>query len=118
MRCANCDKEIRPEDKECPNCRRLQGEVKVLTPEERENFQGITLGDAPAQEGNYQYENHGPNQRMYVRHVTFGSGKSGFWTKLIIAAVLGVLIFVFLPLALFFILAVSLIWTIFRLLAR
>jgi hypothetical protein len=118
MLCANCAKEIGPEEKECPNCGQPQGEVKVLTPEERENFQGITLGDAPEKEGSYQYESRGPGHRIYVRQVSFGAGKTSFWTKLIIAAVLGVLIFVFLPLALFFMLAVSLIWMIFRFLSR
>jgi hypothetical protein len=118
MLCANCAKEIGPGEKECPNCGQPQGEVKVLTREERENFQGITLGDAPAEEGSYQYESRGPGHRIYVRQVSFGTGKSSFWTKLIIAAAVGVLIFVFLPLALLFMLAVTLIWTIFRLISR
>ncbi len=118
MRCASCDRELEPNEHECVQCGRACGEVQVLTPEEREGFQGVTLENEPADKRYYEYESSGPSHRVYVRQVTFGPGKMGFWTKLLIAAVFAVLIFVFLPLALFFIVAVSLLWFVFRLLVR
>lgn len=56
-----------------------QGQVKVLPPEERENFKGITIeaGDSGRQEQNYRgyYESdyRDPRKRVYVRHVNLSS---------------------------------------------
>jgi len=118
MRCMGCGREMEPQEQECVQCGRPRGEVQVLTREERENFQGVTLDNGQADERHYEYESGGPSHRVYVRQVTFGSGKMGLGTKLLIGAVLAFLFFVFLPLALFFIAAGSLIWIIFRLISR
>jgi hypothetical protein len=118
MRCVGCGRELEPQEQECVQCGRPRGEVQVLTREERESFQGVTLDDGTADERHFEYESSGPSHRVYVRQVTFGQGKMGFWTKLLLAAVFAVVIFVFLPLALFFIATVSLIWIVFRLISR
>ncbi|MDR3589491.1 MAG: hypothetical protein P4N41_07485 [Negativicutes bacterium] len=118
MQCANCGRELEPQEQECVQCGRPRSEVQVLTREERDNFQGVTLDNGQTEQRDYEYESSGPSHRVYVRQVTFGSGKMGFGTKLLIAAVFAFLIFVFLPLALFVIVAVSLIWFVFRLLGR
>jgi hypothetical protein len=118
MICPTCGREVPPHETGCPHCREGEGQVKVLTPAERENFQGVTLGDEPAEEGRerrYQYGNGG--QRIYVRHVSFGGGSS-LWTKLIILVVAGVAIFVVLPMFFLFFAAAGVIWFILSLLRR
>lgn len=115
MRCTDCGREMEPQEQECAHCGRARGEVQVLSRQDRDSFQGVTLENEPAEQRSYEYESRGPNHRVYVRQVTFGPGRMGFWTKLLLGAIFLILIFVFLPLALFFITAVSLIWLLFRL---
>ena len=121
MKCPTCGREIAPPDKECPDCAAREAQVKVLTPAERENFQGVTLDSGPtgerAGEGSYSYESKGPHHRVYVRRVSFG-GKTSPWTKLVILAVIGVVVFVILPMFFFFFAAAGLIWFILSLLRR
>lgn len=56
-----------------------QGQVKVLPPEERENFKGTTIeaGDSGRPEQNYRdyYESdyRDPRKRVYVRHINLSS---------------------------------------------
>lgn len=118
MKCAICGRELGGEEK-CQYCRPEPAqEVQILTPEERENFQGMTLGDEATERnerGYYQHDGAGP--RIYVKQVSFGSGTS-IWTKLIIMLVLGVFVFLVLPLAFFVIAGVSLAWLILRLIRR
>ncbi|MDR3564561.1 MAG: hypothetical protein P4N59_24450 [Negativicutes bacterium] len=118
MRCTNCGRELAPQETECIECRQPSREVQVLTREERENFQGVTLDNEPAEKNYYEYQSSGPSHRVYVRQVNFGSGKMGFWTKLLIGAAFAFLIFFLLPMMLFFIAAVSLIWIIIRMISR
>ena len=118
MNCANCGREMDPQRMECPVCRPPRDEVQVLTPEERENFQGVTIEDPASRDRYYEYQSSGPRHRVYVRQVNFGSGQTSFWTKMVIAAVLAVLVFVFLPLALLVIAGISLVWMIVRFLSK
>ncbi|HMM23015.1 MAG TPA: hypothetical protein PKA10_20090 [Selenomonadales bacterium] len=122
MKCAICGRELGREEK-CPSCRPEPAqEVQILTPEEQEeDFRGMPLDNEAAkraeQEEGYRYDGREPRQRIYVRQISFGSGM-GIWTKLLIMLVLGVLVFVVLPLAFFVIAGVSLAWLILRLLRR
>ena len=118
MRCDRCGEEVAPQDKECRKCGQSINEVKLLTPEERESFQGVTLEDEGAEKQYYEYENKGRGHRVYVKQVSFGSRGMGLWTKLLLAAVFAFLIFVFLPLAIFFAVALSIVWLIFSLIRR
>jgi len=117
MLCSNCGRELDPLAGGCP-CRETQQDVKVLTPEERESFQGITISDGPAKEDNNQYQSQASGQKVYFRQVTFGSGGISLWAKLAIAAAFAALIFIFLPLALLFIASVSLVWLVMRFIRR
>lgn len=122
MKCPTCGREIAPPDTECPNCADREAQVKVLTPAERENFQGVTLDSDPtgerSGEGSYSYESRGPHHRVYVRGVSFGGGKTSLWTKLVILAVIGVVVFVILPMFFLFFAAAGLVWFILSLLRR
>jgi hypothetical protein len=121
MRCDACDRELPPHDKECPHCREKQGEVTVLSRQEREGFKGITLDSDPNPETDtkyYEYRSDNGNQRIYVRQVSFGSGKMSIWTKLLIAAVLGVLVFFVLPMFFMLVVGIGLVWFVLNLFRR
>ncbi|MDT8900445.1 hypothetical protein [Anaeroselena agilis] len=116
MKCSICGRDIAPDESACPYCRESDGQVKVLTSAERESFQGVTLDDGPSEEERrYQYERGG--QRIHVRQFSFG-GKSSLLTKLIILAVIGVVVFVVLPVFFLFFAAAGLLWFIVSLLRR
>lgn len=118
MKCPTCGHEIGPQEAECPYCREDGGEVKVLTPAERESFRGVTVDSGTAEEGDRRQSGYEePRQRIYVRHVSFGSGTS-LLTKLIILAVVGVVVFIVLPVFFLFFAAAGIVWFILSLLKR
>jgi len=120
MRCPKCGAEMDPDSSICSRCATETVEVKVLRPDERDDFNGLTIQQGGEAEhttefreetpGNYEYRNEGPGHRVYVRQVSFGSQSMGFLTKLLIVAVILFLIFVALPVALIVLAVSSLIW--------
>jgi len=127
MRCPKCNEEMDQTTSKCNRCENEVSEVKVLQPDERDEFQGMTLqqGEEPTvrsdykndSPGNYEYRSEGPSHRVYVRQVSFGSGGSrpfGFLTKLIVAALILFFVFVALPVALVLMAVFSLIWWLLR----
>lgn len=120
MRCSKCGQELGPGERECSACRELH-DVKVLSPQERENFQGVTLESEPPRESGgqyYGYDSSGPNHRVHVRSVRFTTGGMSLWSKLAAVAVVGLLVFVFLPLAVLLVAGASLAWFLYRALRR
>lgn len=120
MKCATCGRDPGPSDAACPHCAAGENQIKVLTPAERESFRGVTLDSGPPRDQageDFRYESAGPRHRVYVRHVSFG-GKSSLWTKLAILAVIGVVVFVILPVFFLFFAAAGLVWFILRMLRR
>jgi len=118
MRCPTCGCEMGPQETECPVCRDGGGEVKILSPAERESFRGITVDSGTAEGDDRRYDRYEePRRRIYVRHVSFGSGTS-LLTKLIILAVIGVVVFVVLPVFFLFFAAAGIVWFILSLLRR
>jgi hypothetical protein len=124
MRCPKCNEEIDGEGSICSRCSGDAAEVKVLRPDERDDFKGMTIqqgddtttgcedrGRAPE---NYEYRSEGPGHRVYVRQVSFGSKPFGLLTKLIIAAMLLFFIFVALPVALVLMAVFSILWWLVR----
>lgn len=127
MRCPKCNEEMDQITNQCDKCEKEIAEVKVLQPDERDDFQGLTLqqgeepstrsGGAKDSSTNYEYRSEGPDHRVFVRQVSFGSaGNSpfGFLTKLIVAALILFFIFVALPIALVLMVVFSLIWWLLR----
>ena len=112
------------ENSVCNRCSGKAAEVKVLRPDERDDFRGLTIlqdsGSTAEPEnregspGNYEYRSEGPGHRVYVRQVSFGSQPFGFLTKLVIAAMILFFIFVALPVALLLMVIFSLVWWLFR----
>ena len=124
MRCPKCGDEMDTADT-CKKCADGEPELTILTPDERDEFRGLTIQqgnerdqgpDYPQwpDDGGYSYRSEGPGHRVYVRQVSFGSQSTGWLTKLIIAAVLLFLLFVALPLALIVIAVSSVLWWLFR----
>ena len=119
MRCPKCGGEMETNGSICNHCAAETGEVKVLRPDERDDFNGLTIQQGGESEnatgfkeetpGNYEYRSEGPGHRVYVRQVSFGS-HMGFLTKLLIVAVILFLVFVALPIALIVLAVSSLIW--------
>ena len=119
MRCPKCGAEMEPDSSICSRCATETVEVKVLRPDERDDFHGLTIQQGGEAEhttefreetpGNYEYRSEGPGHRVYVRQVSFGS-HMGFLTKLLIVAVILFLVFVALPIALIVLAVSSLIW--------
>jgi hypothetical protein len=99
-------------------------EVKVLRPDERDDFKGLTIqqGSDSADESGYrdggtetrEYHSEGPGHRVYVRQVSFGSKSFGFLTTLIIAALILFFIFIALPVALVLMAVFSIVWWLIR----
>lgn len=119
MRCPKCGGEMETDSSICSRCAAETSEVKVLRPDERDDFNGLTIqqggesdnatGFREETPGNYEYRSEGPGHRVYVRQVSFGS-HMGFLTKLLIVAVILFLVFVALPIALIVLAVSSLIW--------
>ena len=125
MRCSKCGGELDAEGF-CQSCTAGEPEIKVLSPDERDDFHGLTLqqGDDPykqqehfqseGQAGNYEYRSEGPGHRVYVRQVSWGSQSTSLLTKLAIAAVILFLLFVALPIALVIVAVSSVLWWLLR----
>lgn len=118
MRCPRCGGEMNSEEQECRTCKETVGDVKVLSRDERESFDGVTLdcdSDGKTRQEYRQYENSGPQHRVFVRQMSFGSGRTSIWAKLILALGLGLLVFVVLPIAFFAIIGIGILWMLLRL---
>lgn len=124
MRCPKCGGELDGEGPVCSRCSGDPVEVKVLRPDERDDFKGLTIqqGEAQTDEpgygreepGTHEYYSDGPRHRVYVRQVSLGSQPFGFLTKLMIAALILFFVFVALPVALILVAVFSLFWWLVR----
>lgn len=89
-------------------------QVKVLAPNERESFQGITIEEPEktenASSNQYEYYRETPTSRIYVKSVGF----HGWLPKLILGAVilgfLAFMVFIFLPVAVMAVIGGIAIW--------
>ena len=124
MRCPQCNEELTGSNVDCDRCGNKAVEVKVLRPDERDDFQGLTLqqgedvsgrnGYATGQSGDYEYRSEGPGHWVYVRQVSLGSKPFGFLTKLIVLALILFFVFIALPVALILMAVFSLAWWLMR----
>jgi predicted ATP-dependent serine protease len=104
MRCNTCGYEFDDWAGTCPECHATPEKIQVLSPEERENFDGITI----------EQDNGNPNQRAnnspFQKAFVFQSSSGGPLAKLIIGGLLLIAVFVFLPLALVLFATLGLNW--------
>ena len=104
MICKKCGFEFVEGLKECPNCQTPNepAEVKVLLPDERDTFEGVTIEETTSEKSEeyrvYNNDKAESSQRgthVYHSSVTFG-GLGFLWQILILLVVAGI-IFVLLP---------------------
>lgn len=92
MRCEHCGAELNLQEQECPYCHHSKPEAKVISPAEVQQFQGVTIEQEPTVDSEYSRSRH-TNERIFVRRVNVRSSAAGFFTKLLIAAVLALFVF-------------------------
>lgn len=118
MKCSNCNQEFDHAFDQCPYCgTENSNAVRILTPEEKMKYDGITIES----ETNHQEERAYGSQntyrqdpRVYVKKINLGSSNwvSRVVVFAIIAAILSFLLFVALPVALVGIGIGVIVWTV------
>jgi hypothetical protein len=101
MSCIHCGAETNPGENICTKCKQYQ-EVTVLSPDERENFHGLTIEQDPNGQEYYHRENGESDPRVFVRQFSFNSGKGSLLLKLLLGAGFLAVIILALPIALIF----------------
>lgn len=102
MKCSFCGRELNDGIKECPYCHcRIEKEVQVLRPEERDTFEGITIEQDADTDGRTRVEDpreergaYGKNARTQVRVHSFGCSSGILMTLLILGGILAIFFFV------------------------
>ena len=101
MNCRICGAEIEADEQECSKCIEMGNKVQVLTLEEKQHFNGITVEqDEGEEQGEDQYGDsraHQGNQQMYSKQFSISS--TSLLTKLFLGIILAGVIFVALPVA-------------------
>jgi len=105
VKCIVCGAEIQSDEQLCPVCIEVEHKVQVLTPEEKQDFTGITIEQDQGKQTREYDDSHDNNekQRIYVKHVKFSMGQTGILTKIILGIIFTGLIVLALPIALFII---------------
>ncbi|HWR07716.1 zinc ribbon domain-containing protein [Sporomusa sp.] len=106
MECPNCSAHIESGASSCPNCGHELA-VKVLSRQERDNFDGVTIEEKNDGDSRRRYSSYESSDRARVKGINLVFDSSGWMGKLIVAAIFAVLVFFFLPLLLFILLAVG-----------
>ena len=107
LNCRVCGAEVEADEQQCSKCRENE-KVQILTLEERQDFSGITLEqDQQEEEGRYEHQASNDNQQMYFKQ--FSVSSTSLLTKLLLGIILVGVIFVALPIAIFFISIVGII---------
>jgi hypothetical protein len=101
MPCIHCGADTEPGQDTCINCRQ-KPEVTVLPPEERENFNGLTIEPDSNDKDYHQSQTNHSNPHVFVHQFNFGSAKGNLLLKLLIGAVFLVIVILALPVALIF----------------
>nr|WP_092074881.1 hypothetical protein [Dendrosporobacter quercicolus]NSL49779.1 hypothetical protein [Dendrosporobacter quercicolus DSM 1736]SDN19158.1 hypothetical protein SAMN04488502_11414 [Dendrosporobacter quercicolus] len=114
MVCENCGNEFKPGETECSVCHSGKGEVKILTTEEKRNFQGVTIETTGEDQHDQNQRRRHERETGYVKYRVISFGNSGFLTKLLFAGILLFVIFVALPVVVFGAGLVLIIWFILR----
>jgi hypothetical protein len=102
MKCSVCGDEIQPDEQLCSKCSELEHKVQILTPEEKQDFAGLTIEQDPEKQS-AGYNDYRENQRIYVKHVNFNMRQTGMLTKIVVGIIIAGLLIVALPIALFII---------------
>jgi len=113
LNCDVCGAELEADEQQCFNCRKIESKVQVLTLEEKQHFSGITLvQDQQEETGYYGYQASNGNQQMYSRQFTIGG--TSLLTKLLLGVIFAGVVFIALPVALFVMSIVGIIFYLMR----
>lgn len=105
MRCENCGNLNSDNQSSCSRCGQPLTSVQILSPEERENFTGVTIEEESHQsEEDFYYQEYagpnGSNQRIFVRRMTINNSPGKFLRNFLVGIVLVGLVIVAFPVAL------------------
>lgn len=103
MKCTKCGAETGGENEYCQTC---QPSVRVLSPEERENFDGLTIQEESEDQDYWEQPEHERN--VYVRHINLAP--KGVLGLIIMAIIFLGLMVVALPLTVFVGLGIGVVW--------
>jgi uncharacterized membrane protein len=104
MQCNTCGTELDERNGTCPRCHIKSGKVQILSPEERENFNGITIEQ---DNGNKRTDQSGSSFRKVF---VFQLASVGAMLKLIISGLLLIAVTLFFPLSLLLIAILGFNW--------
>lgn len=110
MQCASCGLPVGEEETRCPHCGKTVSPVSVLSPNEREAFNGVTID----QDGDRRSDDRQDNsrERIYFRHVYVGGNSkwSGLVTLLIVGFIIAAFLFFALPVILLLTVSAVILW--------
>ncbi len=101
MKCSFCGRELEPGTPECPYCHcRINGQLQVLLPEERDTFDGVTIEQGSDDEGGTRVDETSEKRRGYWKKAgpqisvhSFGCGSGFLMTLLILGGILAFFFF-------------------------
>lgn len=116
MYCKNCGTPLDPSMTVCKKCEHdvIEAEVEVLTPEEKDSFQGVTIDTNEAGAQEREREQAHSRQSVYFKHSTLNLSQTGFLFKFLLAALIIFMMVVILPIALLVFGAVVIGWILLR----
>jgi len=98
LNCKICGARVEADELQCSKCTEMENKVQVLTLEEKQHFNGITVEQYEGEEARQQeYQTNHTNQQMYSKQFSISS--TSLLTKLFLGIILVGVIFVALPLA-------------------
>lgn len=115
MRCDHCGSNIVDGATRCSTCGNQVSQVSVLSPHERESFDGVTI----EQDGGERSERHdySHQQRVYFHQINLGGNNklSGLVTLLLIGLLIVIFLFFAVPLVMLVLVGAVVMWIINRL---
>jgi len=105
MRCPKCGRELDMEGK-CSYCSSEETNVRVMTHEEKAEYDGVTIEEPLSKEDIAQNwrrkQSENPHKGIFIRNINFGSSSwiSKITFLLIVAAIIAFVIFIALPIVL------------------
>lgn len=116
MYCKNCGTPLDSSMTVCKKCEHdsIEAEVEVLTPEEKDSFQGVTIDTHEAGTQGRVNEQAHSQQGVYFKYSTLNLPQTGFLVKLLLAAFIVFMMVVVLPIALLVLGAVAIGWILLR----
>ena len=99
LNCIVCGALVQDGEEKCSNCRSIENQVKVLSLEEKQRFDGITLEQDSKEQGHYEYEKNNTNHKIYSKQISLNG--TSLFTKIMIGIIVAVMLVIALPIALF-----------------